>query len=36
MKIWTHLRKGEDRIIAHVGDTIYKCNPKDTEQLLHI
>jgi hypothetical protein len=31
MKIWTNLRKGEDRIIAHVGDIIYKCNPKPAE-----
>ena len=31
MKVWTNLSKGEDRIIAHVNDMIYKCNPKPDE-----
>ncbi|WP_089897027.1 hypothetical protein [Chitinophaga arvensicola] len=31
MKIWINSQKGEDRIIAHLGDTIYKCNPKANE-----
>lgn len=31
MKIWTNSQKGDDRIIFHLDDTIYKCNPKAAE-----
>ncbi|RFS19477.1 hypothetical protein DVR12_22855 [Chitinophaga silvatica] len=31
MKVWTNSMKGEDKIIAHVDDMIYKCNPKASE-----
>jgi len=28
MKVWINPLKGEDKIIAHLDDMIYKCNPK--------
>jgi hypothetical protein len=31
MKVWTNSLKGEDKIIAHLDDMIYKCNPKAAE-----
>ncbi|HEY9262356.1 hypothetical protein [Chitinophaga sp.] len=31
MKIWINPLKGEDKIIAHLNDMIYKCNPKAAE-----
>ncbi|WP_212003866.1 hypothetical protein [Chitinophaga sp. HK235] len=31
MKVWTNPLKGEDKIIAHIDDMIYKCNPKETD-----
>lgn len=30
-KIWVNETKGDDRIIAFIGDMVYKCNPKAEE-----
>jgi hypothetical protein len=31
MNIWRSENKGDDKIIAYVNETIYKCNPKESE-----
>lgn len=31
MKTWTSFEKGDDRIIAYAGNSIFKANPKDSE-----
>jgi hypothetical protein len=31
MNIWRSDNKGDDKIIAYINETIYKCNPKESE-----